>query len=102
MLNKNYNPDSDIKYVIDEAKFGKSQLGTTKDGVQMSDDWLNGTNTGSNRILKAVDGDKKLANDITKALRQGKVERVLSKIDSDGSVTTYRLDADGNVTGEWP
>ncbi len=29
-----------IKYVIDEAKFGSSQLGKTKDGPQMSDGWL--------------------------------------------------------------
>ena len=94
--------NSDIKYVIDEAKFGKSQLGTTKDGTQMSNDWLTGTKTGNNRILKVVDEDEKLANDITKALKQGKVERVLSKIDSDGNVTTYRLDADGNVIGVWP
>ncbi|GHT71180.1 hypothetical protein AGMMS50239_40220 [Bacteroidia bacterium] len=36
------------KYVIDEAKYGTSQLGMTKDGPQMSDDWIKG----SNRIEK--------------------------------------------------
>lgn len=94
--------NSNIKYVIDEAKFGKSQLGTTKDGAQMSDDWLTGTKTGNDRILKVVGENKKLAKDITNALDDGKVERVLSKVDSDGNVTTYRLDADGNVIGVWP
>lgn len=101
-LYENKNPDSNIKYVVDEAKFGKSELGKTKDETQMSNDWLRGTKTGNNRILKAVDGDRKLANKIIKALKDGKVERVLSKVDSNGKVTTYRLDADGNITGVWP
>ena len=44
-LYENANPNSNIKYVIDEAKFGSSQLGKTKDGRQMSDGWLTGVNT---------------------------------------------------------
>jgi hypothetical protein len=65
-------------------------------------DLSTGTNAGNNRILKAVDGDIKLANDITKALRNGEVERVLSKVDNDVNVITYKLDADGKITGIWP
>lgn len=101
-LYENINPDSNIKYVIDEAKFGSSKLGNTKDNLQMSDDWLTGSNTGKNRILKAVDNDKELAEIIEEALENGQVERVLSKVDSTGKVTTYKLDSNGEIIGEWP
>ncbi|KOP69393.1 hypothetical protein AMS59_23425 [Lysinibacillus sp. FJAT-14745] len=102
-LYQNKNTDSNIKYVIDEAKFGSSQLSKTpKDGPQMSDGWLTGSETGKSRILEAVDGDKKLAGKIETALEEGEVERVLSKVDSSGNVKTYRLDAKGDIIGEWP
>ncbi|NIE91050.1 hypothetical protein F3J09_09605 [Bacillus sp. Ab-1751] len=101
-LYENANPNSNIKYVIDEAKFGSSQLGKTKDGRQMSNDWLNGSETGKSRILKAVDGDEVLAEKIANALEDSEVERVLSKVDSSGKVKTYRLDEEGNNIGEWP
>ncbi|MFJ5789251.1 hypothetical protein ACIQXW_10295 [Lysinibacillus sp. NPDC097162] len=68
----------------------------------MSNDWLTGSETGKSRILKAVEGDKRLATKITNALEDGKVERVLSKVDSSGNVKTYRIDANGNIMGEWP
>lgn len=101
-LYENANPNSNIKYVIDEAKFGSSQLGKTKDGRQMSNDWLNGSETGKSRILKAVDGDEVLAEKIANALEDSEVERVLSKVDSSGNVKTYRLDEEENNIGEWP
>ena len=101
-LYENANTESKIKYVIDEAKFGSSQLGKTKDGPQMSNDCLTGTKSRKSRILKAVEGDKRLATKITNALEDGKVERVLSKVDSSGNVKTYRIDADGNIMGECP
>ena len=84
-----------LNIFIDEAKFGSSQLGKTKDGPQMSDGWLTGVNTEKSRILKAVDGDNKLADKITKALERDKVERVLSKVDSSGKVKTFKIDAKG-------
>lgn len=99
-LYENANAESKIKYVIDEAKFGSSQLGKTKDGRQMSNDWLNGAKTRKSRILKAVDGDMKLADKIKRALERNQVERVLSQVDSTGKVKTYRLDAKGNIIGE--
>ncbi|MGX5473010.1 hypothetical protein ACWKTL_21140 [Bacillus toyonensis] len=101
-LYENANAKSKIKYVIDEAKFGSSQLGKTKDGRQMSNDWLNGAKTRKSRILKAVDGDAKLASKITKALQDQEFERVLSKVDSSGNVKTFRIDAKGDIIGEWP
>lgn len=101
-LYENANTESKIKYVFDEAKFGSSQLGKTKDGPQMSNEWLTGAKTEKSRILKAVGGDQKLANKITKALDEDEVERVLSKVDSNGNVITYRLNAKGEIIGEWP
>ena len=65
-------------------------------------DWITGKNTNKSRILKAVDNDKELAKKITKALEKNQVERVLSKVDSTGKVTTYRLDSKGEIIGEWP
>lgn len=101
-LYENTNPNSTIKYVIDEAKFGGSQLGKTKDGKQMSNSWILGEVTGNDRILDAVEGDELLAIKIADALEDNQVERVLSKVDSNGNVTTFRLDVNGNIIGEWP
>ncbi len=42
--------DGKTEYVIGEAKYGTSKLGNTKDGKQMSDSWI----TGSNRLNNAV------------------------------------------------
>lgn len=88
--------------MIDEAKFGSGRLGKTKDGKQMSDDWLLGTKARNNRILKAVDGDEELATKIVEALEGDKVDRVLSKVDKNGGVKTFRLDLNGNKIGDWP
>ena len=102
-LYKNNNVNSDIKYVVDEAKFGTSSLSKTSiDGVQMSDDWLIGKYSQNDRILKAVNGDVELANDIKRAFNRGQVEKVLSRVDSQGIVTTYKLDYSGKIIGTWP
>nr|WP_253896214.1 hypothetical protein [Solibacillus sp. R5-41] len=102
-LYENKNPDSNIKYVIDEAKFGSSQLSKTpRDGTQMSNEWLKGSETGKSRILKAVDGDEELAGRITDALDDDKIARVLLKVDSNGNVRTFRIDKDGDIIGDWP
>ncbi|MDZ5610637.1 hypothetical protein U2I54_27485 [Bacillus pseudomycoides] len=45
-LYENTNAELKIKYVIDESKFDSSQLGKTKDGPQMSGNWLTGSETG--------------------------------------------------------
>ncbi|MFY0138473.1 MULTISPECIES: hypothetical protein [Bacillus cereus group] len=68
----------------------------------MSNDWLNGAKTRKSRILKAVDGDEVLAEEIKDALENGAVERVLSKVDSSGNVKTFRIDTKGDIIGEWP
>jgi len=89
------------KYVINESKFNSAQLGKTKKGVkQMSDKWI--LEDGGKRILEAVNGDEELMFDILEALGSGKVEKVLSKVDANGKVTTYRLDSTGKIIGTWP
>ncbi|WP_278337183.1 MULTISPECIES: hypothetical protein [Clostridium] len=35
-------------------------------------------------------------------LDKGQVERVLSKIDNNGKVSTYRLNSKGEIIGIWP
>ena len=46
-LYENLDPNSDIRYVIDEAKFGSAKLKNTRDGLQMSDGRLKGSKTGT-------------------------------------------------------
>src|SRR5699024_5482831 len=99
-FDENTNPNSSVKYVVDEAKFGSSQLGNTRDGKQMSNDRLTGASTKKSRILKAVDKNKVLAEKIEQALNDNDLERVLSKVDSDGNVKTYRLNENSDITGE--
>jgi len=85
--------DADGNYVIGEAKYNTSRLGNPADGPQMSDDWIQG----SNRIERAV-GDADLADDI---LMNG-YDRVLTHIAPDGTITTSRINAAGEVVGSWP
>lgn len=48
-----YNPNGNPQYIIAEAKYGSARLSNTLDGLQMSDEWING----SNRLNNAV-GDE--------------------------------------------
>ncbi|WP_062648137.1 PAAR-like protein [Chryseobacterium kwangjuense] len=94
-LYENSNPPP--KFIIDEAKYGTSELSKgAKDGAQMSDPWIKG----SKRLEKQVGPER--AREIERAMKKGEVDRVLSKIDEKGKVTTYKLDKQGNVTGPWP
>jgi hypothetical protein len=67
-------------YIITEAKYGKSRLGMTNDGLQMSDSWI----TGSERLKKAV-GSREAGRIIT-AMALGTVEKMLHKIDATGKL----------------
>lgn len=85
------------KYVIDEAKYGSSKLNpNTANGPQMSDDWINELR----RLENQVGEDK--AREIKYALEKGEVDKVLSKIDANGKVTTYRVKPDGSIGSPWP
>lgn len=83
-------------YIIDEAKYNTSQLGTLEDGTrQMSDDWIN-----SNDRLQTACG--KEADKIKEAMKNGDVEKILTRVDTNGNVTISSIDSAGKVTGPWP
>ena len=89
------NPKPPPDYVIIEAKYGKSRLGKTLDGKQMSDDWINGTKTGFDRLKKSV-GERK-ALEIRFAINEGRVEKWLLRVDESGGVTKKILDSAGRI-----
>lgn len=67
----------------------------------MLNDWLNGVKMWKSRILKVVDGDEVLVEEIKDVLENGVVERVLLKVDSSGNVKIFRIDIKGDIIGEW-
>ncbi|KPC51078.1 hypothetical protein WG78_15720 [Amantichitinum ursilacus] len=85
----------DVDYVIVEYKYGSSQLGKTADGLQMSDTWLQGANTGYNRILESVGKDVKQAEAIQDAIETDRVEKWIVHTDPAGRVTVGIVDKDG-------
>ncbi|KAB7705326.1 transposase [Bacillus aerolatus] len=88
---ENSNPPP--KYVIAESKYGSSRLGNTRDGRQMSDNWVEG----SERLDTAV--SKEVADEIRMEaiLNPENVQKVLIKIDKNGSVSRHALDDAGKV-----
>jgi len=88
-----YNPNGKPPYVIGEAKYGTSKLSQTADGLQMSEDWI----LGSNRLENAVGID--VADDILELLVSGSDEIISSliHIDSNGNIVEYILDNAGKV-----
>ncbi len=86
------------KYIISEAKYNTSKLGNPTDGPQMSDGWVKGNDY--KRLVDQVGPDK--ARDIAKAMKKGQVDKVLSRVDKAGNVTTKQLDSSGNIIGGWP
>ncbi|WLH14027.1 hypothetical protein PSH58_06735 [Pseudomonas hefeiensis] len=84
-----------VDYLVVEYKFGSSKLKPTKDGLQMSDDWLQGTNTNYDRILESVGGNQKTADSINKAMAAGRVEKWLVHTDPFGNVTVGVLEKGG-------
>ena len=82
------NPSPPPQYVVAEAKFGSSRLGTTKDGMQMSENWVD------NRLEKAV--GRETADDIQ---LEG-YDRWLLRVDENGNVTPSAISEDsaGNLS----
>ena len=75
------------KYVINESKYGQGKLNpNTADGPQMSDKWI------ENRLEKQLGPDK--ADEIIRAMKNGEADKVLSKVDESGNVSTFKLDKD--------
>ncbi|MBP2624208.1 hypothetical protein [Streptococcus oricebi] len=90
-------------YVINEAKFGSSQLNAhTETGPQMSKKWIE-------KRLFGLDEVEQMK--IRRALRKGDIDMVVSKVDYSGNITTYHvqemLDETGKVIrvkagAQWP
>jgi len=88
---------ADVDFVVVEYKFGQSVLKKTGDGMQMSDDWVRGAQTGYDRILESVNGDVIKANAIKKSLDSGRVEKWVVHTDSAGGASVWIVDAAGKI-----
>lgn len=86
-----YNPDGHPPYIIGEAKYGSSTLGSTLDGRQMSDNWVD------KRLVDAV--GEEMADDIVleMMINPDNVQKQLVNISADGNVVTKILDEYANV-----
>lgn len=89
-----------VDYIIVEYKFGSSALKKTDDGLQMSDGWMTGVNTGYDRILEAVSGNEKVADNINKSMASGRIEKWLVHTDPHGAVTVGVLDKAGKYVND--
>ncbi|MBZ7954733.1 hypothetical protein H2278_07855, partial [Campylobacter sp. W0018] len=81
-----YNPNKNPKYIIAEAKFGKSKL--DRKTKQMSDDWL------TDNELKRLKDDvgEEHAKEIDKLLNSNEVRKDLFHIDKKGNASIKELD----------
>lgn len=86
-----------VDYVVIEYKFGASKQGMTLDGLQGSDSWLSGANTNYNRILESVGNNQKLADAVSDALKDRRVEKWLVHTDPFGRVTVGVMGKDGKL-----
>lgn len=107
-LYRNLDPNSSIKFVVNEAKFGSGHLKTTpKREKQMTEPWLFGYNSGYDRVMEALQDilikEPNLYHDFVNAFNRGQVDLVLSKVDQNGNVITMRIDpTTGKLIGPWP
>lgn len=87
-----YNEAKGITYNV-EVKYGTSQLGDTLDGKQMSSEWID------NRLDQAV--GKEMADKIRmdSISNPDSVKSVLAKVDVDGNISYFELDANANIIG---
>lgn len=81
------------KTLITETKFNKSELGITQDGKQMSSKWID------NRLDAAVGKEKADMIRINSIINPDSVQSVLAKVDLNGNVSYFKLDAAANILG---
>src|SRR5699024_10357508 len=86
---ENANPPP--KYVIAEAKYGASQLGNTKSGRQMSDEWLKTRR----RLENAVGQTKADEIQMEILLNPNNVEKHLIKVEGNGNIVKSKLSTHG-------
>jgi hypothetical protein len=90
------NPKPPPDYVIAEYKYGSGSLGMTKDGLQMSDDWLFGVRTGRDRLGEAV--GRAQADQIVSSMQRGQAEKWLIQ-STEEAQRRMMLDINGKVIG---
>ena len=86
-----------VDFVVIEYKFDAQGMSGTIDGRQMSDSWIRGDLTGTNRVLEAVGGDQRLADQVQDAMRNGRIEKWKINVKPDGSTEVRVLDGRGYV-----
>jgi hypothetical protein len=80
------NPDGVPKYLIEDSKYGSSQLSETKDGKQMSDEWVD------KRLDEAVGKEKADEIRMEQIENPDNVGKEVAHIDSEGNVTYTDID----------
>lgn len=87
-----YNKDGEPQYLIVDAKYGTAQLNpNTKDGKQMSENWID------NRLDKDLGKDKADEIRMEKLFNLDNVGSYVAHVDAEGNVKYDKLDADANV-----
>jgi hypothetical protein len=81
------NPDGEPKYIIVDSKYGSSQLSDTKDGKQMSDEWID------KRLDEAVGKDKADEIRVESIENPDNVGKAVAHIDSEGNVIYTDVDS---------
>ena len=97
----------DGHFVIVEAKYNTSTLGTLVDGTpQMSREWLTdpgfNSRAGDTRIEASVGRDGALLDDIMDAYNAREVTTMVAHVSPDGVVTPRVIDSNGRVQGGAP
>lgn len=87
-----YNPNGKPKYIIVDSKYGSAQLNPeTKDGKQMSENWID------KRLDQAVGKEKADEIRMEKMKDPDSVGSYVSHVDSEGNVKFDKLDNNANV-----
>jgi hypothetical protein len=80
------NPDGEPKYLIVDSKYGSSQLSDTKDGKQMSDEWID------KRLDEAVGKEKADEIRMEQIENTDNIGKAVAHIDSDGNIAYTDID----------
>lgn len=96
----------DGHFVVVEAKYGTSRLGTLSDGTpQMSDRWLTGpfsSRSGDTRVEAAMHEDLLLAEDLADAYSGREVTTVVVNVGTDGTAVPRLVDSNGTILNAPP
>lgn len=88
-----YNPEGEPQYLIVDAKYGTAKLNeTTKDGKQMSGNWID------RRMDDAVGKGKADEIRTEQLMNPDNVGTYVVHVDEKGATSFDRVDADGNIT----